>query len=129
METGVQNSEGTKFYAGLYLRTRNGTRFWGWGRPQLNEFGQQARNQDREQDHQQEQEQAGRPWANLADWLRVAHSSTFFQQSSVKPGESASVKAPENTPFPVQLALSGSPRTKRRMRFVWERRFIGLVIR
>jgi len=127
METGVQNSEGTRFYAGLYLRTRNRTRFWGWGRPQLNDTGQQALRQDREQDHAQEH--AERPWASLADWLRLAHSSTFCQQSRVKPGESPSGKAPENTSVPVQLALSGSPRTKRRMRFVWDRRFIGLVIR
>jgi hypothetical protein len=48
-----------RFYAGLYMRTKNKIRFWGWGKPEFSSTPAA---------------EVERPWAALADWLRAAHS-------------------------------------------------------
>ncbi|MBZ5529927.1 MAG: hypothetical protein LAO20_00725 [Acidobacteriia bacterium] len=129
MSTAVPQTKESKFYAGLYLRTRTGARFWGWGQPPLNENQSQAPNlSPREAPKQAEAE---RPWASLAEWLRQAHSSTFAQNSSVPPELSSAGKAREaERALPAQQRVpAASSGEKRRLRFVWDRKFIGFVIR
>ncbi|MFI5104204.1 MAG: hypothetical protein ACHP79_04700 [Terriglobales bacterium] len=129
MSTAVPQTKESKFYAGLYLRTRTGARFWGWGKPALNETQSQAPNlSPREAPKQAE---ADRPWASLAEWLRLAHSSTFAQNSSVPPESSSAGKAQEaERTSPAQKpAPPATPDAKRKLRFVWDRKFIGFVIR
>lgn len=112
MAASVQNPEKNKFYAGLCLRTRNRTRFWGWGQPAFNEV-----------------RPVDRPWAGLADWLRLAHSTIFMQPSSPTSEEKHAVKTVDSTPSPARLALSSAAHSKRRIRFVCGRSYIGFVIR
>lgn len=109
MDTGAQPQPKKKFRAGLYWRIGSQTRFWGWGEPPAS--------------------QVERPWASLADWLRMAHSPSFFQHSSVTAGDGPTVEASETPPSPEQLALSGNRAPERRVGFIWGRRFIGFVIR
>lgn len=133
MSTAVPQTKESKFYAGLCLRTRTGARFWGWGQPELNEKQNEAQNQapNVTQREAPKQAEAERPWAGLAEWLRLAHSSTFAQNRSVKAESSSAGKAQEaERALPAQQAAPpASPDAKRRMRFVWDRKFIGFVIR
>jgi hypothetical protein len=54
-----QDFQNPRFYAGFYLRIKNRTRFWGWGGPPAQAIEQSAE----------------KSWAQLAAWLRMAHSS------------------------------------------------------
>ncbi len=47
------------FCAGLFPRTKNKTRFWGWGKKKLNNVSRV---------------EAENPWTGLADLLRAAHA-------------------------------------------------------
>jgi hypothetical protein len=135
MNAAVPQTKESKFYAGLYLRTRNRTRFWGWGQPALSE----ARNETQHGEQKEAQRlipkdarkeaEAERPWASLAEWLRQAHSSTFSQSSSVKPVTGSAEKEAERASPPEKSAPAARPEAKRRLRFVWDRKFIGFVIR
>ena len=89
-----------KFYAGFYLRTRRRMRFWGWGNPKP--------------------KAVERPWAEVADWLRVAHS--FAKPDTL-------VQNDKLTPIlPEQKENSTRP-AKRSLHFVCNKSFVGLVIR
>jgi hypothetical protein len=137
MNAAVPQTKESRFYAGLYLRTRNRTRFWGWGQPELNETQSEklheAQNQapNGTQREARKEGEADRPWASLAEWLRQAHSSTFAQNSSVPPESNSAGKAQEaGRALPAQQrAPAASPGEKRKLRFVWDRKFIGFVIR
>ncbi len=89
-----------KFYAGFYLRTRRRMRFWGWGNPAP--------------------EPAQRPWAEVADWLRAAHSFA-------KPDTLAQYGKP--TPVLAEEKDRAAGPAKRGLRFVCNKSFVGLVIR
>lgn len=65
---------------------------------------------------------ADRPWAQLADWLRVAHSLAKSGAETQALTSGASVLAGEK-------AEAASQPAKQRMRFVCTRHFVGLVIR
>jgi hypothetical protein len=54
----MQEGSKARLYAGLYVRTRKQTRFWGW----CSKGWGSLRAVERE-----------RPWAGLAEWLRLAH--------------------------------------------------------
>jgi hypothetical protein len=123
----VDKSQDSKFFAGLYLHTRNQTRFWGWGRPAF------YRAQQRQQQSLATDE-AERPWSALADWLRLAHASLVKKGSADSEGKTPELSAPAlQTDLPAApLAPAAAPeggRTTRGIRFVWDRKFIGFVIR
>ena len=71
MASTTRDTTKSKFYAGLYLRTKTRTRFWGWGNPEI--------------------ETEERPWAALADWLRAAHSLAEKQRNAIALEEQTSV--------------------------------------
>jgi hypothetical protein len=60
MATNTQDA-GNESYAGLYLRARRQIRSWswGWGKKKLANVSEV---------------ETERPWAGVAEWLRVAHS-------------------------------------------------------
>jgi hypothetical protein len=106
-----------KFYAGLYYRFRDRVRFWGWGQPTVI--------------------QAEQRWDSLADWLRLAHASfakTAEDNSSTKTellrvsAEPAETLTADNNTGP-QSPTANEAGTQRRLRFICDRKFIGLVIR
>ena len=99
-----QEVNGAKFYAGFYLRTRRRMRFWGWGNPPA----------------AAEVRITERPWEQLADWLRMAHSLG-------KPERLTHSDAP--APALPQQKDSSARSAKRGFRFVCNRSFVGLVIR
>jgi hypothetical protein len=104
MTTEGREARKAKFYAGFYLRTRSCMRFWGWGNPP-------AQAAERITEH---------PWAQLADWLRVAHS--FAQPDTLAQNDKPAPSLPE------QKDSSTRP-AKRGLHFVCNRSFVGLVIR
>ena len=53
------NASKVRLYAGLYMRTKKQTRFWGWGSWGLGSL---------------RAAESERPWAGLAAWLRQAHA-------------------------------------------------------
>lgn len=93
-----------KFYAGFYLRTSRRMRFWGWGNPPA-----QATERFTE-----------RPWAQLGDWLRMAHS--FAKQDTLAQYDKPKPVLPEEKD-------GSAPSAKRGFRFVCNKSFVGLVIR
>jgi len=93
-----QVAKKAKFYAGFYLRTRRRMRFWGWGNPTP---------------------EAQRPWADVADWLRMAHS--FAKPDTLAQNDKPAPSLPEKD--------SSAQPAKRAFRFVCNRSFVGLVIR
>jgi hypothetical protein len=70
----THNGSKVRLYAGLYMRTKRQTRFWGWG------WGGGARKRWASKGwaslRAAEADVAGpeRPWAALAEWLRLAHA-------------------------------------------------------
>ncbi|HEY1937957.1 MAG TPA: hypothetical protein VGJ33_08490 [Candidatus Angelobacter sp.] len=62
MATMTEDIRKTRSYAGLYLRTKRQMRFWGWGSASQKKFADAQPTETK------------RPWAGLAEWLRVAHS-------------------------------------------------------
>lgn len=106
METEARPQPKKTFRLGLYWRIGGQTRFWGWGEPPVSAAQQQ------DQTHQvRDPDQVEQPWAGLADWLRLAHSSTFFQPSRATEGDGPSVKAPEtpSSPAPLAVAVTQAP--------------------
>jgi hypothetical protein len=64
----------TRLYAGLYIRTRKQTRFWGWG---SNGWGRSKWGSWKSGSWKSESlcaAEVERPWAGLAEWLRLAHA-------------------------------------------------------
>jgi hypothetical protein len=68
------------------------------------------------------EQSVNRPWAQLADWLRVAHSLA-------KSGAEEQALTPGMPVIAGQEAGTASQPAKQRMRFVCTRHFVGLVIR
>ncbi|HEY2496982.1 MAG TPA: hypothetical protein VGK24_07930 [Candidatus Angelobacter sp.] len=62
MATITEDIRKTRFYAGLYLRTKSQMGFWGW------------RNWGKKKFANAQPTEMERPWTGLAEWLRVAHS-------------------------------------------------------
>jgi len=60
----TQDGMKASLYAGLYLRTRRRTRFWGWSSEGWGSWRWGSL-------HTAEVE---RPWTGLAEWLRLAHA-------------------------------------------------------
>jgi hypothetical protein len=60
----THNGSKVRLYAGLYMRTKKRTRFWGWG-----SWGWGSRVWA-----SLRATEAERPWAALAEWLRLAHA-------------------------------------------------------
>jgi hypothetical protein len=102
----TQEVRKSRFNAGLYLRTKTRTRFWGWGNPPA----------------QTVEQSVNRPWAQLADWLRSVHSLANSGAETQALTSGASVLAGQGTGTASQPA-------KQRMRFVCTRHFVGLIIR
>jgi hypothetical protein len=102
MAATTEDATKSRFYAGLYLRTNTRTRFWGWGKPEI--------------------EPAEWPWAALADWLRSMHSLA-------KSGAEAQALRPGTSVLAGQETGDASQPAKQRMRFVCTRHFVGLVLR
>jgi hypothetical protein len=106
-----QNEIAAQPYAGLYMRTQRQTRFWGWSSRGWGSL------------HSAEAE---RPVKDLAAWLRLAHASLDGERSPVpapRNMSSATAAAQDDNQFQPQS------RKERRLQFVCNRRFIGLVIR
>lgn len=113
----------TRLYAGLYIRTRKQTRFWGWA---SNGWGRWK--SGRWKSGSLRTAEVERPWAGLAEWLRLAHARLDRN--------AAELSAPSDTQIatlPVHGALEHDtqerPRGKRKLEFVCNRRFVGWVIR
>jgi hypothetical protein len=110
----AQAAGNPRVYAGIYLRTKKQTHFWGWGTP------------NRESPPPAEVEQS-RP--ALADWLRMAHSLLDSKkaetptQSNTLPNTAQHEEA--NQPYGPSERLAET----RRVRFVCSKRVVGLVIR
>ncbi|HXO39030.1 MAG TPA: hypothetical protein VN872_10345 [Candidatus Acidoferrum sp.] len=113
----TQHAQKSRFYAGCYWRTRKRTRFWGWGNPSAYAVEQ--------------------PWAMVADWLRLAHSLADSGNALSQPN----IPEPKTLP-PTELAVEAASESaveqktppvaqgeKRRLRFVCDRHFVGLVYR
>jgi hypothetical protein len=119
MLASAQSNKKTRFYTGLYMRAKNKIRFWGWGSP----------GPDNSKSANSPAAEVERPWAALADWLRVAHSLAGTNRQNalseaLKPTESI-VDAPDIE----QPAAPPAPLQQRKFRFVCDRHFIGLVYR
>jgi len=54
-----ENASKVRLFAGLYMRTKKQTRFWGWGSCGWGSL---------------RAAESERPWAGLAAWLRQAHA-------------------------------------------------------
>jgi hypothetical protein len=117
MTVATQDVRKSRFNAGLYLRTKTRTRFWGWGNW---EWGNPVA------------ETVERPWAAVGDWLRVAHSLAGTDSSSIAP-ETQPNTEDQNEDWKnisiVEQPAKASPPGKRKLRFVCDRRFVGLVYR
>ena len=125
MAANTQDAGKSRFYAGFYWRTPSRTRFWGWGNPSAFAVEQ--------------------PWAMVADWLRLAHSLAGSPHALKAPDAPTSkaltsaeeivepVAVPAFKPAPeppaARTTSHEAQREKRKMRFVWDRHFIGLVYR
>jgi hypothetical protein len=117
MATHTQHAEESRFYAGFYWRTRKRTRFWGWGNPSAFAVEQ--------------------PWAMVADWLRLAHSLADSGNALAQPNkpEPKTLPAIELVAGPTsgssveQMTQPVAQGEKRKLRFVCDRHFVGLVYR
>lgn len=110
----AQATGNPRVYAGIYLRTKKQTHFWGWGMT------------DRESPPPPEVEQ---PRPALADWLRMAHSlldgkkAETPMQSNTLAGTAQ--REESNQPYSPSEQLGETLR----VRFVCNKRVVGLVIR
>jgi hypothetical protein len=106
MDSSTQDLHKSGFYAGFYLRTKRRARFWGWGnstpRP------------------------VERPWTAVGDWLRVAHS-LLGTQPSVASAEA--MPADQKNTFAAESQAPSVAQSKRKLRFVCDRGFVGIVYR
>ncbi|HLK08756.1 MAG TPA: hypothetical protein VKV30_12455 [Candidatus Angelobacter sp.] len=62
MDTNIQDA-GKEIYAGLYLRAKRQLRSLNW-----------SRSRSKKESTNVSEAEMERPWAGLAEWLRVAHS-------------------------------------------------------
>jgi hypothetical protein len=74
----TNNGNKVRLYAGLYMRTKKQTRFWGWGSWGLGKVWRSKvwgglRTAESEAADARAAE-AERPWGALAEWLRLAHA-------------------------------------------------------
>ena len=109
-------------------RTRKQTRFWGWGSKGRGSWGWGSLRVVEPE----------RPFAGLAEWLRLAHAR-LDRNAAELPG-------PSGAPTAILPALNSpahdspehdapeydaqeNPRGKRKIKFVCNRRFVGWVIR
>lgn len=109
MPTG-QNAIRDKLYAGLYLQTKQQTRFWGWSKQGWGSL---------------RSDETERSTMGLAAWLRQAHACLDNDESSPLYAENATVSSALATEFDAKQ----SPRNHRRLEFVCNRRMIGLLVR
>jgi len=143
MASSVQDSEHSKFYAGLYLRTHKLTRFWGWGKAAFEQAWQgDLHNEDQSRveiqpnergtdskANTQTQTRTAAQWSSLAEWLRMAHSSELFKDDGDSRSENRTGLTDSQQPSRTTVESSESKQTrKRRLRFVCDRKFIGLAI-
>ncbi|MBZ5508694.1 MAG: hypothetical protein LAO78_24805 [Acidobacteriia bacterium] len=119
MSAGTQSVSKPRFYAGLYMRTKKKVRFWGWGSPG---FG-------RSKWESPSPAELERPWAALADWLRMAHSLAGTNRQNALPQANTHSENIMAAPIIEQPATPPAPRQDRKFRFVCDRHFIGLVYR
>lgn len=113
----TQATRKSRFYAGFYWRTRKRARFWGWGNPSTFAVEQ--------------------PWAMVADWLRLAHSLADSGNALTQPNlpQPKTLSTTELAVEPVsesaveQIIPRVAQGEKRRLRFVCDRHFVGLVYR
>jgi hypothetical protein len=105
MDASTQNLHKSGFYAGFYLRTKRHARFWGWGNPTP--------------------KPVERPWTDVGDWLRMAHSLLGTQPSVAA---EAMPEDQKNT-FAAESQAPSAAQSKRRLRFVCDQGFVGLVYR
>jgi hypothetical protein len=76
----------------------------------------------------QERQTDGRPWAQLAEWLRMAHSRLDAECNQAAP-ESKAIQHASEMAACEQQTQPAALGEKRKLRFVWDRQFIGLVYR
>jgi hypothetical protein len=114
MFANTQSFRKPRFYAGLYMRTKKKVRFWGWGRPEFS--GTSAT-------------EVERPWAALADWLRVAHSLAGTNRQIALSEANTRTESLTAAPVVEPPAAPPAPRQNRKLRFICDRHFIGLVYR
>jgi hypothetical protein len=69
----TNNGNKVRLYAGLYMRTKKQTRFWGWGSRGLGKVWR-GKVWGGLRTAESEAAEAERPWAALAEWLRLAHA-------------------------------------------------------
>ncbi|HEX4602473.1 MAG TPA: hypothetical protein VH724_00630 [Candidatus Angelobacter sp.] len=119
MTSTTQEARNPGFYAGLYMRTRKKVRFWGWGRPEWKTAGPENR----------PIAELERPWAALADWLRAAHSLAGTNRGNAVPEAPARMESPAIAPAEEPAAAPTTRQQKRKLRFIWDRHFKGLVYR
>lgn len=80
----THNGSKVRLYAGLYVRTKKQTRFWGWC---SRGWGSWAWGSLRVAE-------AERPWTGLAEWLRQAHERLdrhTLEEPPAKPGNEHSL--------------------------------------
>jgi hypothetical protein len=113
MTLSTQDGTQTNLCAGLYLRTRKQTRFWGWSSTGWSGLNAAERE---------------RPLGSLAEWLRQAHlrldreADALPAISDTRIADSAAQCAPE-------CGAPAQPRRGRKLEFVCSRRFVGWIIR
>jgi hypothetical protein len=109
----AQDGTKTNLYAGLYLRTRKQTRFWGWSNARCGGLSAAVRE---------------RPLGSLAEWLRLAHATLDRDRSPV-PDIPSTPSAFFPAPRVDEHEAAQRARKNRRLQFVCNRHFIGLLIR
>ena len=70
----THNGSKVRLYAGLYMRTKKQTRFWGWGSWGLGSKVWASKVWASLRAAEAEAVEAERPWGALAEWLRLAHA-------------------------------------------------------
>jgi hypothetical protein len=106
------------------MRTKKKVRFWGWGNT-----GRSSQGFTGAKWASPNPAEIERPWAALADWLRVAHSLAGTNRQTALP--EANTRA-ESLMAPSAIEPPATPpalREKRKFRFICDRHFIGLVYR
>jgi hypothetical protein len=111
----TQDARKPGFYAGLFLRTKNRTRFWGWGNPGWGE----------EKSANTPAAEMERPSPSLAEWLRMAHS--LLDAKTVAPPRSGAPGSSHKSD-PANVASEPEEETGQ-AGFVCNKRVVGLVIR
>lgn len=117
--TYMTQADKPRFFAGFYMRTKKKVRFWGWSSQGFSGAKWASPNPA----------EIERPWAALADWLRVAHSLAGTNRQTALPEANAGMEGLVASPVVEQPAAPPETRPERKFRFVCDRHFIGLVYR